>query len=136
MLPFAGCWLLLLPWFRGARGAQPLPPAAAVLLTLPSSSSSRSATQAHAKKVLAVAVHNHYKRVEHQMEAARRQAAANAAVQAAAEAEAAASTHRLPGHLAGGVPNMPPDMLHQLGLAALARNPLERVRLELTGWLA
>ena len=32
--------------------------------------------QAHAKKVLAVAVHNHYKRVEHEMEAQHRAAAA------------------------------------------------------------
>lgn len=42
---------------------------------------------------------------------------------AAAEAEAAGAT-RLP-NLAG----MPPEMLQQLGLAAMARNPLERVRL-------
>lgn len=32
--------------------------------------------QAHAKRVLAVAVHNHYKRIEHEMEARRRAAAA------------------------------------------------------------
>lgn len=40
-----------------------------------------AALQAHAKKVLAVAVHNHYKRIEHEKEARARQAAVAAAAQ-------------------------------------------------------
>ncbi|KAL4443816.1 hypothetical protein ABPG75_011553 [Micractinium tetrahymenae] len=75
--------------------------------------------QEYAKKVLAVAVHNHYKRVEHELEAQQRQAAlaaAQAQQQAAADAEAASR------HLQG----MPAELLQQFGLPALARNAIER----------
>lgn len=53
--------------------------------------------QAHAKRVLAVAVHNHYKRIEHERDA-RREAAAAAlrAREAAAAARAAAEPARAP----------------------------------------
>lgn len=46
--------------------------------------------QAHAKKVLAVAVHNHYKRVEHDVEARKAAAAAAAAAQQASMGAGAA----------------------------------------------
>ncbi|PRW60516.1 ATP-dependent Clp protease ATP-binding subunit isoform A [Chlorella sorokiniana] len=78
--------------------------------------------QAHAKKVLAVAVHNHYKRVEHELEAQHRAAAAAQMAAAAAEAEAAGAA-RLPPQMVAG---FPPEMYQQLSLAALARNPAER----------
>lgn len=77
--------------------------------------------QTQAKKVLAVAVHNHYKRVEHEMEAQHRAAAAQMAA-SAAEAEAAGAA-RLPPQMIAG---FPPEMYQQLSLAALARNPAER----------
>lgn len=48
-------------------------------------------------------------------------------LQAEAEAARGASAHA-GGHLSGsGVGGVPPELLHSLGLSALARSPLERV---------
>ncbi|KAI3429567.1 hypothetical protein D9Q98_005654 [Chlorella vulgaris] len=91
--------------------------------------------QAQAKKVLAVAVHNHYKRIEHQMEAQRKQAAAQAAAQAAQAAAAAQAEAVGAGRLPPNFANMSPEALQhigQLGLGALARNPASRAPLMYT----
>lgn len=86
--------------------------------------------------MLAVAVHNHYKRIEHQMEAQRKQAAAQAAAQAAQAAAAAQAEAVGAGRLPPNFANMSPEALQhigQLGLGALARNPASRVRPPLLG---
>jgi hypothetical protein len=80
--------------------------------------------QAQAKKVLAVAVHNHYKRVEHEMEASARQQAVARAAAAASTAEAEASGLRLSKQLNL---NLSPEQQVQFGLAAQARNQLNQV---------
>ncbi|PSC69399.1 ATP-dependent CLP protease ATP-binding subunit [Micractinium conductrix] len=79
--------------------------------------------QRQAKKVLAVAVHNHYKRIEHEMEAQRLQSP-----QAAQAAQQGGVVDSGSGEPVKGMSlqGMPPELLHQFGLAALARNPIER----------
>lgn len=72
--------------------------------------------QAHAKKVLAVAVHNHYKRVEHEVEA--RKKAAAAAQQAAAAAAGQAADQDL---LFPPIPNLSPELEQAYRLNYMAR---------------